>query len=125
PVISVNRTGIATNVVTVDYSTSDGTASAGLDYTNQTGTLTFAAGETNKTFTVPIIDDILFEGDETINLTLTNPTGGAALGNQNTATLVIKDDECSFEFEFASYSVNEYAGALTLNVRRIGGTVNP
>src|SRR5262249_27749581 len=47
-IISVNRTGIATNVVTVDYATSDGTANAGVDYTNRTGTLTFAAGETNK-----------------------------------------------------------------------------
>jgi uncharacterized delta-60 repeat protein len=111
--------------VTVDYSTSDGTAGAGVDYTNQTSTLTFAAGETNKTFSIPIIDDILVEGDETINLTLSNPTGGAALGNQSTATLVITDDECNLEFELANYSVNEYAGTVTVNVRRVGGTVNP
>src|SRR4051794_2949070 len=52
--ITVNRGG-ATNIASsVDYATSDGTATAGSDYTATNGTLNFAAGETTKTFTVPV-----------------------------------------------------------------------
>ena len=59
--------------VTVEYGTADGTASAGADYTNTSGTLTFAAGDTSKTVAVPVLDDELDEGSETLTLTLSNP----------------------------------------------------
>ena len=59
--------------VTVEYGTADGSASAGADYTNTSGTLTFAAGETSKTVAVPVLDDELDEGSETLTLTLSNP----------------------------------------------------
>ncbi|PYK58592.1 MAG: hypothetical protein DME21_15385, partial [Verrucomicrobia bacterium] len=123
--ITVRRIGVSTNKVTVDYATSDGTATAGLKYVAQTGTLYFSAGETEQTFTVPIIDNALTDGNESVNLVLANPTGGATLAGQSNAVLVIVDDECSLQFDVASYSVIEYAGTVTLNVRRIGGTVNP
>jgi Ca2+-binding RTX toxin-like protein len=42
-----------------------------------------------------IINDNIYEGNETLNLTLSNPTGGATLGTQQTATLTIVDDEIS------------------------------
>ena len=60
--------------VTVEYGTADGTASAGADYTNTSGTLTFAAGDTSKTVAVPVLDDELDEGSETLTLTLSNPS---------------------------------------------------
>ena len=58
---------------TVDYATSDGTASAGADYTAASSTLTFAAGETAKTVSVAVLDDAHDEGSETLTLTLSNP----------------------------------------------------
>ena len=61
--------------VTVDYATSDGTATSGNDYTAKEGTLTFMAGETTKTITVPIIDDTVEDDGETVNLVLSNPSG--------------------------------------------------
>jgi DNA/RNA endonuclease G (NUC1) len=93
--ITVNRTGGSDGSVTVGYATSNGTATsgAGLDYTAASGTLTFAAGETTKSFSVQILDDAVYEGDETVNLALTSPTGGATLGTQSTATLTITDNE--------------------------------
>jgi hypothetical protein len=93
-VITVNRVDGATSTVTVDFATSDGTAIAGSDYTATSGTLTFNQGETSKSFSIPILNDNSFEGDETINLTLSNPGGvsptNVALGNPSTAVLTIK-----------------------------------
>ena len=60
--------------VTVDYATTDGTAAAGSDYTGVSGTLTFAAGEVAKTVSVPVLDDAVDEGSETMTLTLSNPS---------------------------------------------------
>jgi subtilisin family serine protease len=91
--ITVTRTGGSASGVGVTYATSDGTATAGSDYTATSGTLTFAANQTSKTFTVPVTNDSLVEGNETINLTLSNPTGGAALGAQSTAELTISDND--------------------------------
>jgi len=51
-------------------------ATAGSDYTATSGTLMFGPGETTKMFTIPITDDTAVEGDETIALTLSNPTAG-------------------------------------------------
>ncbi len=91
--ITVTRTGGTASGVGVSYATSNGTATAGADYTATSGTLTFAAKQTSKTFIVPITNDTLVEGNETVNLTLSNPTGGAALGAQNTAELTISDND--------------------------------
>ena len=65
----------ATDTVTVDYATSDGTADAGDDYTAKSGTLSFSAGTTSKTISVSIEDDIENESDETFTVTLSNASG--------------------------------------------------
>ncbi len=92
--LEVRRTGNSSSPVTVDYSTSNGTANAG-DYLPQTGKLSFGPGETRKTFTVPIRQDAVVEDDETVNLSLSNPGGGAALGALRTAVLVILNDDAT------------------------------
>jgi uncharacterized delta-60 repeat protein len=93
-ILTVNRTGGATGTVTVDYATSDGTASAGADYIATTGTLTFLDGETSKTISIPILDDGTLEGgSETFSVTLSNPTGGATLGTVAKTVVTIKDDD--------------------------------
>ena len=79
----------ATDTVTVDYATSDGTADADDDYTSTTGTLTFDAGTTSKTISVSIADDTEDESDETFTVTLSNPSG-ADLGTK-TATGTIRN----------------------------------
>ena len=60
--------------VTVDWATSDGTATAGADYTAATGTVTFKSGETSQTISVSLIDDSDDEPAETFIVTLSNPT---------------------------------------------------
>ena len=84
----------------VQYNTSDGTAtggqvcSSGTDYRPAAGTLTWADGDmTNRTITVPLCTDVVFEGNETVNLKLSNATGSATLGSPVAAVLTIQDDE--------------------------------
>ncbi len=92
--MTVTRTGDISGAVAVDYATSDGTASSKGDYTTTIGTLRFAAGEHTKSFDVPVIDDRFDEPNETVNLTLSNPTG-ATLGEPATATVTIQDNDAA------------------------------
>ena len=88
----VNRLGDTSSTATVDYATSDGTASQRTRYIPALGTLTFAAGQTTASFDVIIINDGYVEQTETVNLTLSNAVG-ANLGSPSQATLFIDDDE--------------------------------
>jgi hypothetical protein len=93
--ISVTRTGDTSTPASVDYATSDGTASERGDYTTAAGTLQFAPGETQKSFDVLVTDDAFAETNETVGLTLSNAKGGASLGTRPAATLVIHDNDFS------------------------------
>ena len=95
----------ASDTVTVDYATSDGTATAGEDYTATSGTLTFAAGDTTKTVSVPIIDDTVDDGGETFTLTLSNASG-AALGDAE-ATGTIRNTETTAKLSVADAEASE------------------
>jgi hypothetical protein len=93
--ITVKRNNGTHGTVAVDYAMSDGTATAGSDYTATGGTLVFADGEASKTFSIPLLDDSVIEGLETVSLSLSNPTGGAAIdpaNDNNIATLTIMDE---------------------------------
>lgn len=79
--------------VTLAYTTSDGTATAGSDYTATAGSLLFEpGGPLAQTVTVPVLDDTAFEGtataagDETVFLTVTTSTTGATAGATGTIT---------------------------------------
>ena len=94
--IVVNRLFGSDGRVTVDYVTSGGTASPGVDYGAASGTITFVTGDTDdKTFVIPIINDSIVEHTETVTLTLSNPTGGALLGDLNPALLIIPINDWS------------------------------
>jgi len=90
--LTVTRTGNTGVATTVDFGTVNGSASNRTDYTYHFGTLGFGPGENSKTFTVLFTDDAFIEQDETLSITLSNPTGGA-LGSLNTATLIIRDND--------------------------------
>ena len=87
--VSVQRTGGASGVVSVEHSTVDGTAIAGTNYMASSGTLVWADGDvTPKTFGVPIVDSN-FTGNKTFTVALSNPTGGAAVSNPSSASVMI------------------------------------
>ncbi len=92
-VITVTRTGGDFGAASVNYATSNGSATAGSDYTSASGTINFDDGDAvSKTFNVPITDDSTWEGDETVNLSLTTPVG-ATLGAPSSAVLTITEDD--------------------------------
>ena len=90
---AVSLSRASSSVVTVDYATADGSAKAGSDYTATSGTLTFAAGEVVKIVTVPVLDDTIDEGSETLALTLSNPSGSNAWLADATATGTIRNTD--------------------------------
>ncbi len=100
--------------LSVDYMTSNGTASSGSDYVFASGTLLFAAGETAKTIPVTIHGDTRVETDETFTLTLDNldPTQGRFNISQASATIV-NDDHLTLSVT-QDASVNEGDSGTTL-----------
>lgn len=95
--VRVQRVGGRAGAVSVAYATADGSATAGADYTAVAGSLAWAAGEMGiKSFAVPLLDDALEEGNETVLVALSSPTGGAALDPARAdAVLSILDDDGS------------------------------
>jgi hypothetical protein len=91
--ITVKRSGGNASGVSVKFATGGGTATSVIDYAPSSGTLVFGAGQTSAQFTVQLINDALVEGNETIGLTLSNPTGGATIGTPSTSTLTVVDDD--------------------------------
>ncbi|WP_411704692.1 NF038122 family metalloprotease, partial [Edaphovirga cremea] len=88
----VTRTGDTAGPATIDYATTDGSASDRFDYMASLGTLRFAAGETSRTLTVYIVDDRYGEAPEMFNVTLSNPLG-CTLGSPAAVAVTINSDE--------------------------------
>ncbi len=140
--LSVIRSGGTQGDVTVDYAITAGTAGAD-DFNLASGTLSFDAGDTSKTIALKIKEDQLSEGAENLNITLSNPGGGASLGSPSAAVVTILDNETSngsnssssatggstssnpngtLNFNASGYGVMENGGSFTVTVSRTGGT---
>jgi len=89
--VVIIRLGGAKGDVSVDYATSAGTANPSMDYSDISGTMEFKEGEMKKSFFVSTKADSDNESDETVTLTLQNPTGGAVAIFPDIATLNIND----------------------------------
>ena len=78
-------------VVTVGFSTSDGSATAGSDYQAASGTVTFEPGLTGKAVSITIVSDRTNEFDETLFLNIANPTNAAVADPQGVGTITNDD----------------------------------
>jgi hypothetical protein len=94
----------AGTTVTVDWATTNGTATVVTDYVLGSGTVSFAPGETTKQVSVNVLGDILHESDETFTVMLSNPSG-ATIGTPVGTATITNDDAQAFT-------------ALTLKVRK-------
>lgn len=130
--LTVERVNGDDGAVSVDFQTADGSATAGQDYQQTSGTLSWADNDDNpKGFQVPIIDDGDVEGDESFQASLSNASGGANIGQPNTLTVVIRDNDQdstpppsgepgTLEFAMDVFEVNENGMAM-VQVERSGG----
>lgn len=92
--LTVTRSGATSGSSTVDFSTTNGSATHRTDYAPSFGTLRFNPGETSKSIQVLITDDVFIEDNEFLGVTLSNPVD-ASLGSLSTAVLTILDNDTS------------------------------
>lgn len=90
--VTVTRSGRSDSAASATIRLADNTTTPA-DYQQKPVTVKFAEGEVEQTVQIPLIDDRLVEGPETVQLSLDAPSSGAAIGEQNTATLEIIDDD--------------------------------
>ena len=120
-VINVTLSNPSVETVTVDFATSDGTATAGSDYVANSGTLTFAPGVTSASVSVSVNGDTAVELSETFTLTLSNSSNASfILRSQTIAT--ITNDDATAQFNSADFHVAEENGIAIVTVSRVGDT---
>ncbi|BAP54802.1 Na-Ca exchanger/integrin-beta4 [Thioploca ingrica] len=143
--IQVNRIGDSSGEVSVNYTTTaEGSAQVGQDFTPSQGVLQWTNGDSEpKFFDIPISVDEQPEGEETVDLSLSNPTGGASLGAISTAILKITDvvddntnpppatETSTIQFTGSTYEIMEQAaikpleGLIRVPVNRTGSSKGP
>jgi len=109
--LSVSLSAAYMQTVTVDYAVTGGTAAGGgVDYTLAAGTLTFDPNDVSKSIDIAIVDDGEVESDETIEVTLSNPSN-ATLGSNTVHTYTINDNDTAGLGEVVlQYGLNGYTG---------------
>jgi probable HAF family extracellular repeat protein len=133
--LTVTRAGNLSRPVSVHYATTalvpdqlgdvDGSgvpAEPGRDFTATSGTLRFAAGQTRRSFSVPVRNDRVPEGRETLLVTLDAPTGGAVLGAPNAAAINIGPSDQRPDAEVSTDPVSGYVGDDVYNTTGAGQT---
>lgn len=122
----ITKTGTATGSCSVNYTTQDGSATAGSDYTAKSGAMTFSSAQTSLSVSVPTIDDTVVENPELVFLSISNATGGATInGSLNSGT--INDNDVGNHAPIAnSYSTQISAcGSANVDVVRDAGDSDP
>ena len=137
-VFTVTLSASNTNPVTVKAKSSDGSATQPADYTAIDEVVTFSPGDVSETVTVPVKGDTLFEGNETLIITLSEPSGatvsntdgsdtatGTINDNETMPALSINDDPSAPEGGNAEFTITRTGGsasAVTVTVKSMTGT---
>ncbi|MEK8015981.1 MAG: Calx-beta domain-containing protein [Candidatus Parabeggiatoa sp.] len=127
--ITVNRSHCSSGSppVSLSYATTQGTAQKGSDYQPVKGRLSWGAMAKGdcfpRQFEIPVMDDIALEGNETVNLNLSAPFGGAVIGESEAVLTIVDDDIQGHEgsiiaFPATPLTVSEEAGFATVTVHR-------
>jgi uncharacterized repeat protein (TIGR01451 family) len=132
-VFTIRLSAMSGQTITVNYSTADGTATAGSDYSPTSGTVVFAPGIMSRTVSVAILPDTLSESNETFFVNLGNPVNANLLKPQGKGTIIDNDqlpsltinDITGFEGSSAIFTVHLSAQSgktVTVNYATANGT---
>lgn len=110
---AVRLSNPSSETITVNYITTDGSATAGLDYTTVTGSLIFNPGDTLKTISVPILGDFVDELNESFFVNISTNSNASISNAQGTATI--------FDNDKAGFTVSPATGLITTEA---GGTAS-
>ncbi|MDC7717522.1 DUF4347 domain-containing protein, partial [Vogesella sp. DC21W] len=113
---TVSLSAASGKTVSVNYASSNGTATAGVDYTAASGTLTFAPGETSKTITLNVTGDTTQESNETVNVTLTSPSNGTLTDASAVGTILDDENANPTISDVANQTINEGGATSALAV---------
>jgi|GEM_PF-2484317 len=91
--LTISLSAPASQPVTVDFTTSNGTALAGSDYTAKTGMVTFPAGTTSQKISIPVTGDTQVEANETFTVTLGRAQNATVSSVAGTATVTLTNDD--------------------------------
>jgi hypothetical protein len=122
--VTVLRSGPLTGTATVQFRTVEGAGSgnavADVDYRPIQKTLTFGPGVASQTVTVSLLNDNTVDGQRTVRLDLSNPTGMALGTGQRTMNININDNDFGGSIRFAAsqFIASETAGVATLRLVR-------
>ena len=122
--ILIERIGDVSKMAEVTFMTkTNGTALATLDFQMISNAVTFLEGDASRSVEVPIVDDSVVEGYESVTLLLTNAVGNATLDRRVSNLNIVDDDFAPGQFylENAISRVHENAGFATLTVMRTNG----
>ena len=86
--VPVHLSNPSVETVSVQYATSNGTATAGTDYVSASGTIVFAPLETTKTIPMVVNGDGVPESNESFFINLNTPSNGSLFDSQAAVTIV-------------------------------------
>ena len=121
--LTVDLSSVSGQDVTVDFAVTGTATGSGTDYTLANGTLTISAGNTSGTITIAsIVDDNTAESNETVIVTLSNPSN-ATLGSDDVHTYTIMDNDTAADNTIPTVDFNSSSSVsythLTLPTKRI------
>lgn len=120
--VQINRVNGTDGDITFKVTPTAGTAVAGTDFTASAVVKTMKEGESSVTFDIPTTLRSGTQGDRTVNLSISEVTGGAQLGSIGQAVVTIQDAVQAGTLNLATTSlmVNE-GGVATLSINRSNG----
>lgn len=100
------RTGGTDGTISVDFTTVDGTARAGVHFAGTAGRVTFGPGEILKTIEIPLIDDAVYSGNTRFTIVLRNPAG-TTISAGDSRTVDLFEDDPAPKLTASDVTVNE------------------
>jgi len=123
--VTVTRIGDVTSAAVVSYATAPGTATSA-EFQATSGTLTWAAQDaTPRAITIPLLDEVGAEPDETFTVALSAPSG-TVLGPIATTTITVIDNESAPVLMPATATIvqNPYGAPNVIGATRVGNDIS-